>query len=416
VAGLTKNPLRLIVSMPPRHGKSELLSHWLPVWFLLNHPQQRIGLASYSADFAATWGRKTRDTIVEYGAQFGLEVRRDLSSASLWQLTQGGGMMTAGVGGPFTGHGFDLLIIDDPIKNRQEAQSSLMRDNLWDWWRSTARTRLEPHGSIIVVMTRWHEEDLVGRLLAAPAEGEAEPGDDWEHLRLPALAEPDDPLGRAEGEPLWPGRYDIRALARLRQAVGPQDWAGLYQQRPAPLGGQLFKLFWWQLVDLWPPASGPVVQFWDTAFKTGAEHDYSACATVVPCAQGYLVRELWRERLEFPDLLRAVQNQAAQHRPQRIFIEDAASGQTLLQSLRRDTRLPVIGVHPLGDKVSRAAGITGVVEAGRVFLPQGAAWLSAFLDEISSFPHGAHDDQVDALVGALTQLLQSPGGYGGIYL
>ena len=198
VASIAEAPLRLIVSLPPRHGKSELLSHWTPVWFLANWPQKRVGLASYAAEFAETWGRRARDSVVENAQELGIQVRPDLNRASEWELTAGGGMMTAGVGGPFTGRGFDLLIIDDPIKNRQEANSAALRRHVWEWWRSTARTRLEPGGSIIVVMTRWHEDDLAGKLLgAAPDDGGAI--DRWQHIRLPALAEEDDPLGREPG-------------------------------------------------------------------------------------------------------------------------------------------------------------------------------------------------------------------------
>ena len=238
VSRLAEGPIRLLVSLPPRHGKSELVSHWTPVWFLANWPHKRVGLASHGAEFAAGWGRKVRDTIAAT-PELGVGVRQDLSSPSLWELTAGGGMMTAGVGGPFTGHGFDLLIIDDPVKNRQEANSAVMRRHLWEWWRSTARTRLEPGGSIIVVMTRWHEDDLVGQLLAAVTDDDWR--DEWEHIRLPALAEADDPLGRELDGPLWPERYDAGALAATRLAIGPQEWAGLYQQRPAPMGGSVFQ-------------------------------------------------------------------------------------------------------------------------------------------------------------------------------
>ena len=161
-------------SLPPRHGKSELLSHWLEVWYLANWPDKRIGLASYAHGFAATWGRKVRNTIRD-NPEIGVEISRDQSIGHNWQTSEEGGMMTSGVGGPFTGRGFDLLIIDDPIKNRLDANSPRIRQRIWDWWTSTARTRLEPGGSAIVVMTRWHEDDLVGRLLDPPddtAEGD----------------------------------------------------------------------------------------------------------------------------------------------------------------------------------------------------------------------------------------------------
>ena len=416
VAELAQRPIRLIVSLAPRHGKSELLSHWTPVWFLANWPSKRVGLASYAADFAETWGRKARDTVVEHQARLGIQVRDDLNRASQWQLTNGGGMMTAGVGGPFTGHGFDLLIIDDPIKNRQEANSAAMREHLWEWWRSTARTRLEPGGSIVVVMTRWVEDDLVGRLLSDEfLEGEQE-GDRWEHIRLPALAEPDDPLGRELDAPLWPERYGGSALAALRISVGPQDWPGLYQQRPSRQGGSVFRDDWWVFVDTVQPGE-QVFQFWDTAFKAGEQNDYSVCCTMTTTPTGYGVMEVWRNRVEYPDLLRAMQVQAERHKPSAVYVEDAASGQSVVQSLRRETRLPVLPVQPRGDKVLRANRVTGTVEAGRVELPQKAApWVPAFREELAAFPNGTYDDQVDAFVGCLTQLMERAGGIGGFYL
>ena len=268
VASLVERPLRLIVSMPPRHGKSEMLSHWTPVWFLANWPWKNVGLASYAADFAGTWGRKARDSVVENQLQMGLRVRDDLNRASQWQVSAGGGMMTAGVGGPFTGYGFDLLILDDPIQNRQEADSITMRNHLWEWWRSTARTRLEPGGSVIIVATRWHEDDLIGRLLSDEfLEGEGA-SDRWEHIRLPALAEPGDPLRREEDAPLWPERYDASSLAAARVDIGPQEWPGLYQQRPSRQGGSVFRDQWWVFEEKVEPGER-MFQFWDTAFKTG---------------------------------------------------------------------------------------------------------------------------------------------------
>ena len=417
VAGLAEAPLRLIVSMPPRHGKSELLSHWTPVWFVANWPQKRVGVASYAADFAEKWGRRARDSIQEHQVGLSLSIREDLNRASEWELTAGGGMMTAGVGGPFTGHGFDLLIIDDPIKNRQEANSPTLRQHLWDWWRSTARTRLEPGGSMIIVMTRWHEDDLVGRLLGDEYTDEQAVGDQWEHIRLPALAEPGDPLGRPLDAPLWPERYDAGALAALRVSVGPQEWPGLFQQRPFHEGGSIFRDDWWVLGDVPEPGDGPVFQFWDTAFKTGQQNDYSVCCTMTTTPNGYAVLDVWRDRVEYPDLLKAMKSLAERHpKVSAIFVEDAASGQSVVQSLRRETRLPVLPVKPSGDKVLRANRVTGTVAANKVMLPKTAPWLQAFREELAAFPNGVHDDQVDSFVGCLTQMMERAGGIGGFYL
>ena len=191
--------------MPPRHGKSELCSVYLPAWYLGTHPERRVILAGHEADFAASWGRRVRDVLEEHGRQlFGARVRADSAAANRWDLVgHAGGMVTAGVGGTITGRGADLLVIDDPHKSAEETGSVTYRERVWDWYRAVARTRLEPGAGVVVVQTRWHEDDLAGRLLA-DAESE---GDRWQVLSLPAVAEDDDPLGRSVGDPLWPERF-----------------------------------------------------------------------------------------------------------------------------------------------------------------------------------------------------------------
>ena len=390
----------MIVSMPPRHGKSELLSHWTPIWYLANYPNKRIILASYAADFAAVWGRKVRNTILT--TDIDINVIHDMSAASRWELSEGGGMVTAGVGGPITGRGADLLIVDDPIKNRQEAQSATYREHLWDWGRSTARTRLEPNGSIIVIMTRWHDDDLIGRLLDTNNE---EYSEDWEYIKLPAIAEEDDDL-RLEGEALWPDRYNLEELQKIRQAVGPDDWACLFQQRPSLLEGGLFKGQWWRFFDEMPNTVGEIFQFWDTAYKTGESNDYSACVTIGFDRDNYYVLDVWRDKVDYPSLTRIAQVLYRRFMPSRVFVEDAASGQSLIQSLKLETNLPVLPVKVDSDKVSRANAVTGMMEAGKVVIPSKASWLLPFLDEMSLFPNGAHDDQVDAFVGCLRQAIR----------
>jgi predicted phage terminase large subunit-like protein len=383
--------------MPPRHGKSELLSHWTPIWYLANWPNKRIILASYAADFASSWGRKVRNTIVSSGVS--IQVSADSAAAARWETAQGGGMVTAGVGGPITGRGADLLIIDDPIKNRQEAQSAMYREHLWDWWTSTARTRLEPGASVIIIMTRWHDDDLVGRFLENQID---EFGDQWQHVRLPAIAEEEEEF-RAEGEALWPDRYSVLDLTNARQAVGPEDWACLYQQRPALAEGGLFKYHWWEFYDREPDTMGEIFQFWDTAYKTGQANDYSACVTIGFDRKDYYVLNVWRDKVDYPNLTKVAQLLFRRWQPSRVFVEDAASGQSLVQSLRRETSLPVIPVRVDADKVSRANAVTGIMEAGRVKIPNEGEWLNPFLDEMGLFPNGAHDDQVDAFVGCLRQ-------------
>ena len=382
--------------MPPRHGKSELLSHWTPIWYLANWPHKRVILASYAADFATSWGRKARNTILTCGIDMNLS--EDLATAGRWELQEGGGMVTVGFGGPLTGRGADLLLIDDPIKNRADANSQVQRDHLYDWWTSTARTRLEPGGSIIVIMTRWHDADIVGRLVR-------EHDEPWEHIRLPAIAEESDDL-REEGEALWPARYDLAELSKVRQAVGPEDWACLFQQRPTLREGGLFKFNWWNTYNAVPDTIGEVFQFWDTAYKTGQHNDYSACVTLGYDRDSYYVLNVWRDRVDYPTLTRVAQVLYRQYMPSRVFVEDAASGQSLIQSLKKETNLPVIPVKVDSDKVSRANAVTGTVEAGKVYIPTQAQWLGDFVDEMAMFPNGAHDDQVDAFVGCLRQAIR----------
>jgi hypothetical protein len=232
---------RLIVTMPPRHGKSELISRFGPAWFLGNYPERKVMLASYEAGFAASWGRKARDVLEEYGPEiFGIRVSDKSAAADFWEIAGHAGVMTtAGVGGGITGKGASLLVIDDPVKNAEEAGSEVIQLKQLEWWISTARTRLEHRAGCILVMTRWHEADLAGQLLAREAE---EGGEHWELLNLPAYAEgPDDPLGREEGDVLCSELFPKESLERTRTNSAGYWWASLYQQRPMPAEGGIFK-------------------------------------------------------------------------------------------------------------------------------------------------------------------------------
>ena len=409
VSSLAERPLRLLVSLPPQHGKSELLSHWTPVWFLSNWPHKRVGLASYAAEFAAGWGRKARDSVMAT-PELGISVRQDLSGASMWELTAGGGMMTAGVGGPFTGHGFDLLIIDDPIKNRQEADSVAVRGHLWEWWRSTARTRLRPQGSVIIVQTRWHEDDLVGQLLSSASSEGDDRRDEWEHIKLPAMAEIDDPLGRDLDEPLWPERYDAAALAMTRLDIGPQEWVGLYQQRPSAMGGSVFlvKDFRYFRMDassetyLLTTSEGArsVKQTdchrfctVDTAETIKKRSDYTVAATwAVTPERDLLLLDLVRTRLETPDIAPLLSQVYQKWKPGYMGVE----GKSVFQAARR-AGLPVRELKPEGDKWARARPASARMSAGSVYFLAGASWLHNLEEELMAFPTGSHDDQVDCL-------------------
>lgn len=236
---------KVLITMPPRHGKSRRAARWAPLWYLSRHPDHRVMIASYSADLADDHGRWIRDAIVSYGANIGLYLHAGSKAANRFDLADAegnrleGGLVTAGVGGGLTGKGAHLAIVDDPIKDAADAESPTMRRRLWDWWTSVLNTRVEPGGSIIVIQTRWHEQDLAGKIL------EGEDADDWIRLDLPAICDADDdPLGRKPGEALWPLRYGRKALEKIRKAVGERVWWSLYMQKPRPLEGGVWKWPW----------------------------------------------------------------------------------------------------------------------------------------------------------------------------
>ena len=399
---------RLAVLMPPRHGKSERISRTFPAWFLGNWPDKRVILSSYEADFAADWGRKARDLLLQHGpALWGVRVAAGASAANRWTLDgHAGGMVTAGVGGPITGKGADLFIIDDPVKNAEEASSEVYREKAWEWYRSTAYTRLEPGGAIVLIQTRWHEDDLAGRILREAAGG----GEKWEVINLPAFAERDDPLGRAIDEPLWPERFDTPALTAIKQTLGGYLFAAMYQGRPTPEGGGLFRKDWLRYYDVeaegWsrlsPTDRRPIASMMrfctvDLACSTKTTADYTAIATWASTYDGYLLLlDLDRRRLEGPQILPAIQTALDKWEAGFVGIESGGFQLSLVQAAWA-AGMPARELKPDKDKVSRAIPATARMEAGRVLLPRGAPWLPDFEGEILSFPGGAHDECVDVL-------------------
>ena len=395
---------RLIVSMPPRHGKSELVSRYFPAWYLGTFPDKRIILVSYEADFAATWGRKARDLLEEHGPSlFGIRVSGTSSAANRWDIEgHEGGMVTAGVNGPITGKGADIGIIDDPVKNDQEAMSATYQERAYEWYKSTFRTRIQRDGAIILIMTRWHENDLAGKLLAA----QEEEGEKWEIVSLPAIAEDDDPLGRELGQPLCPDLFSKDALESIKKAVGSYWWASLYQQRPSPAEGGIFKRNWWQYYRRVPDRFDEIIQSWDMTFKDTKTADY-----VVGQVWGrkgadkYLLDQV-RDRMDFPATVQAVRNLSAKWPQAKVkLVEDKANGPAVIATLKKEIS-GLIPVEPQGSKESRAWAVSAEVEAGNVYLPDPsiAPWVHDFVEECAAFPNGANDDQVDAMSQALMRL------------
>ena len=397
---------RVMICAPPRHGKSLLTSKIFPAFYLGRHPNRSIINATYGQELADDFGRCVRNMVSDplHRAIFP-EFRLADGSSSMrhFVTTAGGSYYAVGRGGALTGRGADLLILDDLIKNMEEARSELIRRATHEWYTSTARTRLQPAGAIVLISTRWHEDDLAGRLLRQQG------GENWHVLSLPAIAEVDESFRRA-GEPLWPQTYSLEALEQTRREIGTADFASLYQQRPAAAEGSVFKREWWRYYRETPPLKR-IVQSWDTAFKTGAENDFSACTTWGVADSGYYLLWFWRGKVEFPELKRRMKWLADEYKPNQILVEDRASGQSLIQELKYASALPIIPVKVGSDKRSRADPITGVIEAGKVFLPESAPWLNDFVDELAAFPNGVHDDAVDSTSQAINYLRHEPVHY-----
>jgi len=247
---------RLIISMPPQSGKSELVSHWFPVWLLDLFPWARIILGSYQDDYAATWGKKVRNTIQANSDQLRVRISDDSAAANLWSTTDGGGMSSSGVSGAVTGKPAHILVIDDPIKSREEAESPTYRNRIWDWWTGTARSRLNPlpwapYSVVIVMMTRWHTDDLAGRLIARKVDAELEKFvPPWVQYKLPAIALEDDPLGRKPGEALWPEKYPLELLYAIKGETSIYDCESEYQQSPILKAGNLFRREFFRPIEI----------------------------------------------------------------------------------------------------------------------------------------------------------------------
>jgi predicted phage terminase large subunit-like protein len=389
---------RIVISMPPRHGKSFLSSLYTPAWFLSLWPERNVILTSYEANFAASWGRKVRNFIQEHGPTLNVKLADDSLASDRWQTLEGGGMITAGIGGPITGRGGHLIIVDDPVKNWEEALSETQRQKAIDWFNSTLYTRAEPGASIIVLMTRWHQRDLAGYLLT-------EHEDSWLELRLPAIAEEGDPLGRDLGQALCPERYNHEALERFRMAVGSRVWNSLYQQRPSTDEGNIFKRQWWKYYREMPNRFETKIMSCDLAFKETKTSDYVVLQIWGRVgAEKFLIDQV-RARMDFPTTVQAIRSLRSKHLPSVILIEDKANGPAVIDTLKKEIS-GVIAVKPDGGKEARASSISAQIEAGNVYLPELTTnpWVNDFIEECANFPNGANDDCVDAMTYALKRL------------
>ena len=407
---------RLIISMPPQEGKSQRASRRCPTWLLVRNPDIRIALASYEHGVARRWGRTVRNDITAH-PELGLTVRKDTKAAHEWQLDSSeGGMYCVGVGGALTGRPVDFMIIDDPVKGPKEADSPVMRDAVWDWWESVASTRLAPGAPVVLIMTRWHEDDLAGRLIRD------EPGV-WKVLNIPALADhrPEygetDPLGRDPGEYMLSARgRTTEQWERIRTERGSRVWSALYQGRPSPGEGLIFNRDWWRYYSTpqWIEDDegarialtfDEVVMSWDMTFKDTDSADFVVGQVWGRRgADAYLLDQV-RGRMSFVETCVRVRSLAARWPDAHAkLVEDKANGPAVISSLGRSVP-GIIAVQPEGSKEARASAISPFVEAGNVYLPSFAPWVGELVDECASFPLSTNDDQVDALSQALSRLL-----------
>lgn len=393
----------LIIELPPRHGKSQHVSRELPAYIFGLNPDEHIIACSYSKDLASKMNRdvqrimETQDYVNIFpetqlaGAQDAKKGTYSRTDTLFEIVGREGHYRCAGVGGGITGMGFTKGIIDDYIKNREEAESEVIRNKIWEWYTSTFYTRREENASILITATRWHEDDLIGRIL------KSEHADQWRVLTLRAIREEedneDDP--REVGEALWPERFPIDQLEDIKKAIGSRDFAALYQQRPAAMEGTIFKRKFWKFYDELP-AYPPIrtIHSWDTDYGKKAAHSGGLMGKEYP--HGLYLTAMFDESLEYPQLVSQVQIEHTADPADAVLVEDKASGQSLLQSLAQETTVPAVACQPTGDKVTRAYAASPYCEAGNVYLPRQQAWTKEFIDIMAKFPDIKLKDIPDA--------------------
>ena len=396
---------RLLITQPPRSLKSISTSVAYVAWALGHDPAMRFICVSYSQELAAELARQFRVVVdSDWYRRLFPRTRLVKDTDSEWVTTAGGGRITTSIGGTLTGRGADVIIIDDPLK-AEEAHSATARKHVIDWYSTSLVTRLNDkrRGVIIVVMHRLHEDDLVGHLLRQTG---------WHHLDLPAIAiedqvvhigpGPHDLHRRKEGDLLHPERESRKTLARIKADIGSLTFSAQYQQRPLPVEGNLIKRKWFKRYKTPPERSADlrIVQSWDMATTTRQTSDYSVCTTWAMRERTYYLLDVWRDRLEYPDLKRKVIALQELHSADAVLIESVGLGLNLVQDLRDDSPAGFpypIGIRPEGDKVVRMVAQSARIEAGQVVVPEDAPWLDVFLSELLAFPHGRFDDQVDSV-------------------
>ncbi len=401
----------LIIECPPQHGKSMTVSESLPSWYLGKHPDRNIILASYDSDFAERFCRKNKDKIKNCGRNlFGISIGA-IDRAGEFELSNGKGrMISRGIMSGITGNPANLIIIDDPVKNQQEADSPAYRNRVWSEWQASLKSRLAAKGKVVVIMTPWTDDDLAARILKSEKNVQL--------LRLPVEAEENDPLGRNIGDPLCPelGK-DARWLQDFKASYisdpqgGQRAWTALYQCSPRQEEGNLVQRNWWKFYD--PDEElqfGTELISVDASFKGEDNSDYVSIQVWAKKNQDYYLRYCLNKQLNFPDTVEAIKTiYRLFPRARTVLIEEAANGHAIIQTLQRE--MFIIPVTPLGGKISRVNAISPAIESGHVFLPDPAKapWVSDYIDQWTAFPNSKYDDMVDATSQALNRMIYCSG-------
>jgi len=403
---------RLIINMPPRHTKSEFASYLLPAWFLGNFPEKKVIQTSHTAELAVGFGRKVRNLVDQdvYTEIFpGMGLQQDSKAAGRWNTNKGGDYFAIGVGGAVTGKGADILIIDDPHSEQEAAMAASnpeIYDKVYEWYTSGPRQRLQPGGSIVIVMTRWAARDLTGQVIKSAAQRS---GEEWEVIEFPAIL--------PSGNPLWPQFWGLVELEALREELPNSKWQAQYQQNPIGNESAIVKRDWWKWWEKDdPPVCDYILQSWDTAFEKNNRADYSAGTTwgIFNCeednfAPNIILLNTYKKRVEFPELKRDVLREYNEYEPDSLIVEKKASGAPLIYDLRA-MGIPVQEYTPGKgqDKIARLNSVSDIIASGKVWVPQ-TRWAEELVDEVAAFPSGEHDDLVDATTLALMRFRQ--GGF-----
>jgi predicted phage terminase large subunit-like protein len=395
---------RLIINMPPRHTKSEFASYLLPAWMIGKNPKLKIIQATHTADLAIDFGRKTKNLVDQenYRELFPTRLQEDSQAAGKWKTEQGGEYFAAGVGGAITGRGANLLIIDDPHKEQDIRGDGKSFEKAMNWYTAGPRQRLQPGGSIVIVMTRWSTKDVTGQLLKAQSE---EGSDQWEVVELPALL--------PDGKPVWPEYWTSEELLKTKASIPVSNWNAQYMQQPTGDEGALIKREWWQdWTAKHPPPLNYIIQSYDTAFTKGTKSDYSAITTwgvfeTEEDGQNIILLDAFKDRYEFPELRRVAYQQYLDWKPDMVIIEAKASGLPLTHELRQ-MDIPVINFTPSrgNDKHVRVNSVAPLFESGKIWAPMHEHFAQEVVEECASFPFGEHDDYVDSTTQAIMRIRQ----------